>query len=197
MCPCFAGLWAVAFGTIRTAFPLNELVGGPRNGHAHLLDSNIAWGQDILYLKTWYDEHPEARPLHLAHYGFVDPHMVGIEFTLPPVAPTSRAPRTGIPVEKMGPLPGWYAIDVNQLHGTRLGAADGHNGWKSLPKEGCDLTYFQRFQPVGMAGYSIYIYHIALDEANRVRSELGLPRCQRPMAGSPSRKEISQNGSHV
>jgi hypothetical protein len=26
-----------------------------------------------------------------------------------------------------------------------------------------------------MAGYSIYIYHITLDEANRVRKELGLP----------------------
>ncbi len=26
-----------------------------------------------------------------------------------------------------------------------------------------------------MAGYSIYIYHITTDEANRVRKELGLP----------------------
>jgi hypothetical protein len=26
-----------------------------------------------------------------------------------------------------------------------------------------------------MAGYSIYIYHIERDEANRVRKELGLP----------------------
>ena len=152
----------------------NELIGGPQNGHAHLLDSNIAWGQDIFYLKTWYDKHPEARPFHLAHYGCVDPQLVGIEFTLPPVAPTSRAPRTDMPGEAMGPLPGWYAVDVNHLHGTRLGAADGHNGWKSLPKDGCDLTYFQRFRPVGMAGYSIYIYHITLDEANRVRGELGL-----------------------
>lgn len=28
---------------------------------------------------------------------------------------------------------------------------------------------------MGMAGHSIYIYHITLDEANRVRKELGLP----------------------
>ena len=27
----------------------NELVGGPRNGHAHLIDSNIDWGQDLLF----------------------------------------------------------------------------------------------------------------------------------------------------
>ena len=41
--------------------------------------------------------------------------------------------------------------------------------------DGYDLTYFQRFQPVAMAGYSIYIYHITLDEANQARRELGLP----------------------
>jgi hypothetical protein len=34
--------------------------------------------------------------------------------------------------------------------------------------------YFLHFEPKAMAGYSIYIYHITLDEANRVRRELGL-----------------------
>jgi len=38
----------------------NELVGGPTRGHAHLLDSNIDWGQDLLYLKRWLDKHAEA-----------------------------------------------------------------------------------------------------------------------------------------
>jgi hypothetical protein len=27
---------------------------------------NLEWGQDLFYLKDWHDEHPEARPLHLA-----------------------------------------------------------------------------------------------------------------------------------
>jgi hypothetical protein len=33
----------------------NELVGGPKHGHEHLLDSNIDWGQDLLYstLAIW------------------------------------------------------------------------------------------------------------------------------------------------
>ena len=154
----------------------NELVGGPKNGHAHLLDSNIAWGQDILYLKSWYDKHPEARPFHLAHYGFVNPQLLGIVFTLPPVAPASRVLRTDMPVETMGPLPGWYAVDVNYLHGTNLAAMDEQGKWQKMSKDGCDLTYFQRFRPVDMAGYSIYIYHITLDEANQVRGELGLKR---------------------
>jgi len=31
----------------------NESVGGPAGGHAHLIHSNIDWGQDLLYLKRW------------------------------------------------------------------------------------------------------------------------------------------------
>lgn len=53
---------------------------------------------------------------------------------------------------------GWYAISVNKLH-TR-----GHH-----------FGYFLEFKPVAYAGYTMYIYHIILDEANRVRKRLGLP----------------------
>ena len=38
----------------------------------------------------------------------------------------------------------------------------------------CQYRYFLQFEPVAMAGYSIYIYHVTLKEANRVRQELGL-----------------------
>ena len=37
-----------------------------------------------------------------------------------------------------------------------------------------DFSYFLRFEPLAMAGYSIHIYHITLDGANDVRRELGL-----------------------
>jgi hypothetical protein len=162
----------------------NELVGGPMGGHAHLLDSNVAWGQDLYFLKHWYDDHPDARPFHLAFYGLMDPRIAGIEFTLPPVGPASETPEaaTASPRE-MGPLPGWYAIDMNHLHGAKLSATDGEGGWQSVGTDGYDFTYFQRFQPVAMAGYSIYTYHITLDEANRVRRELGLPELTREGGG--------------
>jgi len=153
----------------------NELVGGPKNGHNHLLDSNIAWGQDLYFLKDWYNDHPEARPLHLAYLGLMDARLVGIEYEVPPVAPTSPNSAQGCSLEQSGPLPGWYAIDVNFLHGTDFRTADGQGSWQSMTRNGCDLTCFQQFQPVATAGYSIYIYHITLDDANRVRKELGLP----------------------
>ena len=44
----------------------NELIGGPQRGHWHMENSNIDWGQDLLYLKRWLDRHPEASPLGLA-----------------------------------------------------------------------------------------------------------------------------------
>jgi hypothetical protein len=171
----------------------NEIAGGPMHGHAHLLDSNIAWGQDICLLKRWYDDHHDARPLNLAYYGLMDPGLAGIEFTLPPLGPLPNSPTTCTRTEKLGPLPGWYAIDVNYLRGAKSRTRDGQGGWQSVATDASDLTYFQRFQPVATAGYSIYIYHITIDEANRVRRELGLETLSN--SGQASTKAVHSTGN--
>jgi hypothetical protein len=45
-----------------------------------------------------------------------------------------------------------------------------------LYERGRQYRYFvDDFTPVASAGYSIYVYHITLDEANRVRRGLRLP----------------------
>lgn len=152
----------------------NELVGGPKGGHNHLVDSNIDWGQDLLFLKKWLDKHPEARPLGLAYFGQFDPRVGGIEFTIPPRWPAPEGDKPGQPQGQFGPRPGWYAISVCTLRGLRFGIPDGKGGRVFLDKP--YFTYFQRFEPVAMAGYSIYIYHLTLEDANRVRRELGLPQ---------------------
>ena len=137
----------------------NESVGGPRRGHEHLVDSNIDWGQDLLYLKRWLDAHPEARPMAVAYRNSYDASVAGIDDSRkPPPGPTGVY-ATARAREKLGPMPGWYAISVHLLRHR-------HERYKYF------LDYFQ---PVAMAGYSIYIYHITLDEANRVRRRLGLP----------------------
>jgi hypothetical protein len=64
------------------------------------------------------------------------------------------------------PQPGWYAISVHRIHSIRQ-----------------NYLYFLRFRPVAMAGYSIYIYHVTLDEANRVRRELRLPELKQRTEG--------------
>jgi hypothetical protein len=135
----------------------NELTGGPLGGHAHLNESNIGWGQDFLYLKGWLEKHPEASPLGLSwKHPLLDPQVLGIEYGNVPPAPAPDQWHSRQQLMQLAPLPGWYAIDVDRLR-----------GW--------DLAYFFCLKPVATAGYSIYIYQITLEDANRVRRQLGLP----------------------
>jgi len=156
-----AAVWLIASSL--WVFPhslsyFNELAGGPRHGHKHLLDSNIDWGQDLFYLQRWLKDHPEASRLCLAYFGQVDPHVVGLQYTLPP---------------QDGPRPGYYAVSVNFLQGYPRWARDGHGRFEFISPY--RYSFFRHFKPVATAGYSIYIYHITLEEANRVRRQLGLP----------------------
>ena len=154
----------------------NELAGGPENGHNHLVDSNIDWGQDLLELRDWYRRHPEARPFGLAFYHFVDPRLFGIDYQLPPLGPAVESD-PGIvsePPDQLGPQPGYFALSVNFLRGAQFSAPDGQGGWRGIGRHDA-LTYFRRFRPIARAGYSMYIYHIMPEQANRVRRELGLP----------------------
>jgi hypothetical protein len=50
------------------------------------------------------------------------------------------------------PQPGWYALSVNYLYDRSE-----------------QYRYFLNFEPVARVGYSIYIYHVTLEETNRVR----------------------------
>jgi hypothetical protein len=131
----------------------NELAGGPRNGPAHLLDANIDWGQDLLHLKRWYVQHPEARPFHLAWFGFIDPRLAGIEFALVPQIPDARESPDD-PVAEFVPAYGWYAISINKLYGYN------HTG-----RQQDDYAWLRRRQPVARLGYSILIYQVARNPA--------------------------------
>jgi 4-amino-4-deoxy-L-arabinose transferase-like glycosyltransferase len=137
-------LWSV--GSSLSVYPhslsyFNELAGGPTGGHNHLINSNIDWGQDLLYVKQWLVEHPEARPFHLAYYGYFDPKDIGIDYLPVPERPPNR--------EVQQPLePGWYAVSVNYLRGYP---------WRAQKQA---YSYFQQHEPVAMAGYSIYIYRV-------------------------------------
>jgi 4-amino-4-deoxy-L-arabinose transferase-like glycosyltransferase len=156
------GVGSAALGSL-AVYPhslsyFNEAAGGPWRGPEHLVDSNLDWGQDLLELRRWLEEHPDARPLGLAYFGPVDPRVAGIEFRLPP---------------RGDPRPGWYAISVTLLHGGTAYVPDGAGGYEH--HQGPDYAYFLRARPVASAGYSIWIFHLDEADCARVRSELGLP----------------------
>ena len=165
-----AGLCWVAVSDVRVAphflSYFNELAGGPENGAKHLLDSNIDWGQDLIFLKKWLDEHPEARPMHVAYFGLFEPKIIYPEMLSAKDVPCQNAPR-----------PGWYAISVNEMHGYAVA------GIQTGPRT--TYTYFQRLTPVGRAGYSMYIFHVTLEDANRLRHELGYPDWEEPHEPQP------------
>ncbi|MCC7087513.1 MAG: hypothetical protein IT427_21115 [Pirellulales bacterium] len=82
-----------------------------------------------------------------------------------PLDPRTTGSRRATDPDKTGPLPGWYAVSVSMLH-RRDHAYD----------------YFLKFRPLDIVGYSIYIYHITLHDANRARRELGLIELNDPPA---------------
>ena len=155
-----------SFGRARQSRPppngwtsLDGCGAGASSGHRHLLNSNIDWGQDLLYLKRWLDAHPDARSLRLAYDNAYGAQLVGIESGLPPVGQEDYSPGWQQRVDSIGPLPGWYAVSVNRLR-----------------TQDRQYAYFLRFRPTAMAGYSRDIYNITIQQANNVRRELGLPQ---------------------
>ena len=118
----------------------NLAVGGPVGGKNHLLDANIDWGQDLLRLKRWVDEHPAATPLYGEIFTFVNLNVAGVQ--LEPIPPLSDPAAQTI-------SPGWYTISVNELMGYR------HFGQS---KRCC--IQFQQIDPIEKIGYSIYLYYV-------------------------------------
>ena len=155
--------------TIRATFNA-----GPCNGPRHLLASNVDWGQDLFCLEDWYESHPEARPIKVAYFGSYPLDQSKVRSSgYPPIGPDWKGIDGKRDASILGPFPGWYALSVNEIYSRSQ-----------------QYRYFLNFRPVATAGYSIYIYHITLDEANRVRRKLGLPELakDRRAAQEPNRE---------
>jgi hypothetical protein len=57
----------------------NELLGGPEEGHRHLVDSSLDWGQDLPGLKAWLDRNKRPdETAYLAYFGTGDPRYYKI-----------------------------------------------------------------------------------------------------------------------
>lgn len=79
----------------------NESINGPKNGPKHLLGSNVDWGQNLYFLKSWYEKNPDKRPVTIIYSGAESLERLGIKA------------KTTVTEER---LPGWYVIGVNELY---------------------------------------------------------------------------------
>jgi hypothetical protein len=148
----------------------NQLAGGPTNGHRHLIDSNLDWGQDLLELRRWLAKHPHEGPIHLAYFGSVDPSVAGIRFTLPAADRRAISPTDQLPAAPDALVPGLYAVSVNYLMGLPFRSYNAQGHLVAIPPNA--YTYLGTVEPSARAGYSIWIFQLTESDVRRLRSEI-------------------------
>jgi hypothetical protein len=129
----------------------NEVAGGPENGRSLLVDANVDWGQDLIFLERLLAER-EIDEVYLGYFGTALPEAYGLRYR--PIPGFIRF-TAGAEIDAYNPYtppPGWYALSATSL---QLG----------LMLQNTDIyAYFQDKEPVACAGYSICLYHVAYPE---------------------------------
>ena len=146
----------------------NELAGGPKNGPSHLINSNVDWGQDLLFLDKWIEQRQPADdlPVYLAFYNYYNPFDLKLNDITPwPFLDDESNPEVIVP-------DGVYAISVNLLYEFPwpVRALDG--GRYTIDQR--PLAYLRAQEPIGRAGYSIRIF-----SAEQMRSAYAAPPAKR------------------
>ena len=120
----------------------NEIAGGPANGWRWLVDSNLDWGQDLKRLAAWMRENGVPR-IKLSYFGSALPSYYGIDAV---ALPGYTAPHTPHVVREIRPG------DVVAVSATHL------QGVYVDPEDRALLARFRALEPIGRAGWSIFIY---------------------------------------
>ena len=133
----------------------NEASGGSDNGHWHLLDANVDWGQANLALKHWQDEREQQvghrEDFYLSCFG-VDYGMklddLGLHGKPVPMKLNAQT-RMNQSLSISELPPGLYAISVNHLHGYRHHATGDP-----------DCSEFLQLKPIAIIGSAIQIFQL-------------------------------------
>jgi hypothetical protein len=88
----------------------NPLGGGPENGHRHLVDSSLDWGQDLPGLQRWLAAHAGEAPVFLSYFGTGEPDYYGIRARRLPFVNAFKLPQPYVKLE-----PGVYCISATML----------------------------------------------------------------------------------
>ncbi len=114
----------------------NTLAGGPERGPYIFDDSNVDWGQDLVYLADWQRAHPDVQ-LKLSYHGPAVPAAYGVHAIEYHHSEDIEHPRPGV-----------YAVSAHKLVWYR----------KMHLVFGSDTDWMSKYKPISRAGYSIYIY---------------------------------------
>jgi hypothetical protein len=127
----------------------NQLIGGPRNGHRHLLDSNLDWGQAGKALRSYMES--EGLPvIYCGFSGNSDPWYIGVRYQYVPGSgnlenPKRRAARLpdGLPRQLL-------AVSAMVRHSTHFTRHDLYD-------------WLDDHEPIAMPGYAYLVYDITGD----------------------------------
>lgn len=138
----------------------NRMVGGIDGAQRVFLGSNFDWGQDLLRLKRWCDENPQAGPIALSYYGVVEATSIGLPIRGLPSAFYRTADRghSGSGEEPREEF--YWAVSSNVLNGLpgiiRLDDGSMFLGAASSP-------YLKPENAMARVGSTIYIFRVASD----------------------------------
>ena len=57
----------------------NYAIGGPEYGDQYLVDSNLDWGQDMIFVQEWTEANPDKRPVSISWLGFLPLEIMGVD----------------------------------------------------------------------------------------------------------------------
>ncbi|RUL81706.1 ArnT family glycosyltransferase [Tautonia sociabilis] len=163
----------------------NWASGGAKRGSEHLIDSNLDWGQDLVGLKRWLDEHAPGERVGIAYFGQISPGVFNLrgeplDWFLPPARPGGWKPGLEPPrvLQRGGeapPAPGLYAVSASLLRGlpwrvydSFLAEIEPRYAFIPLQAQWNAFSYFQRLEPIDQVGYSIFLYRIDEEDAARL-----------------------------
>ena len=125
----------------------NAIAGGAAHGSEVLVDANIDWGQDLLFLNNLLTER-DIDDVYLSYFGTALPEAYGIQYRPLPGFMRFTAGAEINAYNPYTPPPGWYAIsETSKQLGLMLQNVDMY-------------AYFQDKEPVACAGYSICLYEV-------------------------------------
>jgi hypothetical protein len=185
---------ASTVGTIAAALTIaphylayfNWASGGPANGSAHLIDSNLDWGQDLVGLRRWMAANAPNERIGLAYFGQINPNIFrlrnegGFAWFLPPPRPRTMErdlpPRYRRGLEGIRPKPGLYAVSASLVRGLRWRVYDDElPRWAPRSAEMGAFSYFQELAPFATIGHSIFLYRITPEQSDRLARHWAVP----------------------
>ncbi len=178
----------------------NWVAGGPRHGYRRLVESSLDWGQDLPGLRRWLDAHhlpSRNTPVYLAYSGMASVKYYAIRAQPLGSDPPQTWPAPGAAqrpggvfcisatlLQTFAPAPPGQAPPAREVsdrndRGQRqvpreVGAAPA--GWHTISpraREGALARLFALLrarEPDDQVGYSILIYHVSDDDAERCLS---------------------------